>query len=114
MGPVVSIEETELFNPIPKVFSLSQNWPNPTTGLTTIRYGLPKEVSPQDSYVDIRIYDISGRVVRRLVNGFQPAGYYTINWDGKDDEGKSLPSGMYFYHLESDGYTAARVLVLMR
>ena len=110
MIPVVGIDESQLSHSLlPSVYSLSQNYPNPTTGLTSIRYGLPN-----DSYVDIRIYDISGRVVRTLVAATQPASYYIINWDGKDDEGKILPAGIYFLQLESNSYRAVKGLTLIR
>ncbi|MDI6839685.1 MAG: hypothetical protein QMD71_02330 [bacterium] len=75
MIPIVGLDESQLLHSLlPSVYSLSQNYPNLTTGLTSIRYGLPN-----DSYVDIRIYDITGRVVRRLASAMQLAGYYTIN-----------------------------------
>lgn len=74
----------------PKEYSLSQNYPNPFNPGTVIRYGLPEQ-----SKVKLRIYDMLGRSVATLVNGEQEARYYEVGW------GVGVPSGIYFYRLES-------------
>lgn len=81
----------------PATYSLSENYPNPFNPATTIRYGLPEQSS-----VTILIYDLSGRLVRELVNTDIDAGYHTVEFDGS-----TLPSGIYLYRmnvrsLESD------------
>jgi len=83
---------------IPIKYDLSQNYPNPFNPTTKINYDLPK-----DGKVSIKLFDISGREVATLVNEVQPAGYYTINFNGSN-----LSSGAYFYRIsaESDGQSA--------
>jgi hypothetical protein len=78
-------------NEIPKVYSLLQNYPNPFNPSTTISYEIPK-----NSFVTLRIYDVLGRVVAKLVDNLQPANKYSIVWSPA-----GLSSGIYFYQLEA-------------
>jgi hypothetical protein len=78
---------------IPSKFNISQNYPNPFNPVTKIDYELPF-----DSKVNIRIYDISGREIQKLVNEQKPAGFYTVNLNAEN-----LASGMYFYRIEANG-----------
>ncbi len=89
---------------IPKVFSLSQNYPNPFNPVTTIRYGLPEEV-----YIELSIYNISGQQVAILVNEMQQAGYHQVSWDGK-----GVASGIYFYRIQAGQFTQTRKMILLR
>jgi hypothetical protein len=93
----------------PRVFSLNQNAPNPFISNTTFRYGLP--VSTQ---VNIKIYDIAGRLVKSLVNEKKKAGYYTINWKGKDSNNRKVSSGIYFYRIKAGNYEKTRKMVFFR
>jgi flagellar hook assembly protein FlgD len=68
----------------------------------------------QAGRVSLTVYDVQGRLVRRLVNGTRPAGRYEARWDGKDGSGRSIASGVYFYHLEASRSTATRQMVLLR
>ena len=77
---------------IPDEFVLYSNYPNPFNPTTKIDYGLPEV-----SNVKLVIYDILGREVTTLVNGFQDAGYKSITWYGTDAFGKNVGAGMYFY-----------------
>ncbi len=95
---------------------LRQNYPNPFNPSTVIRYQLSA-----DSRVTLRIYDELGREVRGLVEGVKSAGYHAVTWDGKNDGGRALPSGVYFYRLEArplpgNGgvYSQTRKMVLLR
>jgi hypothetical protein len=90
-------------------FSLAQNAPNPFAGGTTIRYTLPAE-----GRVQLRIFDVTGRLIRTLVNGPAKAGQNRVVWDGRDHEGHKLSSGVYFYRLESGTETATRKVLLLR
>ncbi|MEX2117587.1 MAG: FlgD immunoglobulin-like domain containing protein, partial [Bacteroidota bacterium] len=81
---------------IPTVFGLDQNYPNPFNPTTMIRFQLPTAGS-----VTIAIYDMLGREIRQLVNGDQPAGYYSIVWDGKTASGSPASSGVYFYRISA-------------
>jgi photosystem II stability/assembly factor-like uncharacterized protein len=77
-------------------FQLLQNFPNPFNPTTTIKYTLPTE-----SKVDLIIYDIMGREVRTLVNGYNGIGYKEVIWDGKNNEGQQVSSGIYFCRLKA-------------
>ncbi|MCC6865439.1 MAG: choice-of-anchor B family protein [Ignavibacteria bacterium] len=90
---------------IPEKFSLKQNYPNPFNPSTTIKYNLPKE-----TYVTIKVFDITGRQVALLADELKQAGSYSINYDA----GK-LSSGIYFYNLHtSNGFSETKKMVLTK
>jgi len=76
--------------PIPKIFNLHQNYPNPFNPTTQISFNLEK-----DANVTLTVFDIQGKQIVQLVNGFKTAGFYNVNFEGKD-----LPSGIYFYKIK--------------
>ncbi len=78
-------------------FRISQNYPNPFNPETTIEYALDK---PEN--VKLTIFSLYGQMVRTLVSGVQPAGTHAVRWDGKDERGKPVSSGTYFYQLQSE------------
>jgi hypothetical protein len=94
---------------IPDEYSLAQNYPNPFNPSTTIRYGLPKE-----GHVTLKIYNLTGQEVRTLVDDFQSAGLRTITWDGKDNLGQQVPSGVYLYRIVARDYNQTRRMILMK
>ncbi len=94
---------------IPVVFSLDQNYPNPFNPETQIKYSLP-----QDGKVKLVIFNIIGERVITLVDEFQAAGYKTVRWDGRDERGKEVASGIYFYDLIIDEFRDVRKMVLMK
>jgi flagellar hook assembly protein FlgD len=89
--------------------ALFQNAPNPFRQLTAISYQLSAP-----SHTSLKIYDLSGRLVRTLVDGEKEAGYYTANWDRKDFRGRELSNGVYFYRLVSGEYAETRKMVLLK
>jgi len=99
----------------PRKFSLSQNYPNPFNPSTTIRYELP-----DPSNVTILIYDILGREVIQLVNEEQSFGKYQIIWNGKDNKGNDVASGLYLYRMVAnvvkgnEQYLMTRKLLLLK
>jgi len=95
----------------PNDFSLFQNYPNPFNSITTIKYSIPPGKSSY--HVTLKIYDIRGRLVTTLVNQNQSAGMYSVNWDGSDDIGNHVSSGVYFYSLEAEGYKSNRKILLI-
>jgi hypothetical protein len=90
-------------------FGLFQNYPNPFNPMTSIVFSLDRASS-----VSLRVFDVSGRLVRTLAEGPYAAGRHTVSWDGRDSSGKLAASGVYSYVLESDRKSAARKMVLLR
>ncbi len=88
--PSVGVADEEM----PSDYSLSQNYPNPFNPNTEIRFSIPAS-----GYVELKIYDILGREINSLVNKNFAAGSYSINWDGRDNAGNSVPTGMYVYRI---------------
>ncbi len=89
--------------------SLRQNTPNPFNPETVIRYSVA-----QSGPVAIRVYNVSGALVRTLVNRVQTAGDHVERWNGTDDRGHPLPSGAYFYRLEAAGFVESKKLILLK
>jgi len=101
---------------IPKEFALFQNTPNPFMSTTTIGYAIPlgdAKSKTQKARCQLRIYDASGRVVKTLVDKPQGPGYYRVEWDGRDENGRILPSGTYFYRLECNKFKETKKLILL-
>jgi hypothetical protein len=99
---------------IPTSYRLLQNYPNPFNPETWIPYDLP-----QTTDVVIKIYDISGKIIRRLDLGTKPAGRYltkteAVYWDGRNEQGESVASGVYYYQLQAGTYSAIKKLVVLK
>ena len=92
-GSALAIDPDDL---IPDVFALHQNYPNPFNPVTTLRYDLP-----ENSHVNIMIYDIMGREVRSLVNNQQNAGFKSVLWDATNESGQPVSAGMYIYRISA-------------
>ena len=88
---------------------LDQNVPNPFNPTTTIRYAIAG-----DNQVSLAIYDVTGRKVRTLVNERQRADVYRVNWDGINDRGQRVASGVYFYKLAAGKFTQTKKMVLLK
>lgn len=97
-------------NSIPKAFALYQNAPNPFNPMTTIRYDVPTG----GGKVTLRVYDVSGRLMKALVDEVQSAGQKSARWDGKNERGESVASGIYFYRMEVPGFVLTKKMVLLR
>lgn len=94
---------------IPEKFSLMQNYPNPFNAATVIRYSLPRE-----SKVSIKIYNILGRLVAKLVDGTKPAGLHEVVWDGTNRKGEKVSSGIYFYRIQTEDFDQVKKMVLLK
>ncbi len=94
---------------IPKVFSCSQNYPNPFATSTIIKYGLPKDVA-----VQLDIYNLIGQRIQTLVNAKQSAGYKQVSWDGKTSVGTQAPRGIYFYTFKAGDFEKKRKMILLK
>jgi len=96
--------------PSPAAFNLYGVYPNPVIGRTAIRYGLPEPAA-----VRLRVYDVSGRLVRALVDGkTQIPGNHEIVWDSRDGQGRAVSSGIYFYRLEAGPFRGTGRVVVLR
>ena len=96
---------------IPKVFALSKNYPNPFNPTTRFTVDVPRV-----SQVEVSVYDILGRKIATLWNGEQSAGYHTMEWDGRDGQGLTAPTGMYFIRMSapSEQFSAVQKVMLMK
>lgn len=96
-------------NLIPEKVVLMQNYPNPFNPVTKIRYGLPHA-----EIVEITIYSLNGQKLRTLVSGEKTAGFHTVEWNGTNDSGEKVASGMYIYRIRAGAFSKARKLILMK
>lgn len=96
---------------LPKTFSLAASYPNPFNPSTTISFTIPQR---QSAHVNLTIFDTRGAVVKTLVDGQREAGDYSVFWDGGDNRGNRVSSGVYFYRLQAGDYTAVRKMVLLK
>jgi len=94
---------------IPDKFIIKQNFPNPFNPLTTISFKIPLE-----SIVSLTIYDIQGKVVRKLVHRSRLVGSHNMVWDATNDKGLAVSAGMYFYRLEFDDVVKTMKMLLVK
>jgi hypothetical protein len=94
---------------LPSASLLYQNYPNPFNPITQIRYDLNK-----NCHVELAVYDVTGRKVAVLVDGLQESGQRTVTWNGQDQTGNRVTSGVYFYRLIAGEYASTRKMVLLR
>lgn len=94
---------------VPQAFALSQNFPNPFNSSTVIRFALPSL-----GEVELAVFNLAGQQVATLAEGRREAGAYAVNWDGRDERGKELASGLYLYRLQAGGWGETRKLLLLR
>jgi hypothetical protein len=104
---VVGVDENEVS--IPVEYALEQNYPNPFNPETNIEFSLPKE---QD--VSVSVFNLLGQQVRTLVNSRMAAGNHTVRWDGKNDNGANVPSGIYFYKMYTPEFSKTNKMVMVR
>ncbi len=94
---------------VPKEFALEQNYPNPFNPTTTIKYEVPAAAK-----VVIKVYNMLGQEVRTLVNENKNVGKFGVNWDGKNNLGTQVASGVYLYRLEAGNFVKARKMLLIK
>jgi len=104
-----AVEDEDEITQRPSEFKLYQNYPNPFNPETKIEYTLKKT-----GHVTLHIYNVLGEKVKTLLDQDQPAGFYQINWDGKNDNGKPISSGIYLYKLEVNGFSEAKRMLLLK
>jgi len=109
IGQIITGVEDENSIDIPKEYALSQNYPNPFNPVTNIKYQLP-----ESGNVTLKIYDILGREVITLVREKQKAGYYDVQWNGKDRYGMDVSSGVYLYVIKIEKFVKSRKMILVQ
>ncbi len=93
----------------PKQFALRPNYPNPFNPTTSIRFDVASR-----SHVTLRVYDVSGALVRTLADESMDAGSHVIEWNGRNDQGNPASSGVYFYRLTAPGFSDVRKMTLIK
>ena len=94
---------------LPETFAVAQNVPNPFNPETAIAYALPRQTE-----VVLKIYNLLGQEVRRLVDGVMPAGYHRVVWDGRDAYGRRVSSGVYIYRLVAGDFLATHKMLVLK
>jgi len=103
--------DQETITAVPKAYNLHQNYPNPFNPTTTIRYSLPEA-----SEIKLIVYNMNGQEIKTLATGKVAAGSHSIVWDGRDNAGHAVPSGVYFYKLsvESQQWQSMKKMILLK
>jgi hypothetical protein len=104
--PPAGLKETE---PPPPTYRLGQNRPNPFDAATTIVFDVPRA-----SLVSLKVYDVSGQLVKTLVAGMHPAGSYSLRWAAEDDAGNRVAPGIYFVRIETAGFSDTKKMILLQ
>lgn len=107
-------ETMSLYVPVSRA-ELGQNYPNPFNPTTRIEYWVPEGMKAGErANVSVTVYDVRGARVRSLVSGTKNAGHYVAQWDGRDDRGTPVSSGLYFYRMTVAGFSGTRKMVLLK
>ena len=106
---VSSDEKIDLISLIPGNFTLYQNYPNPFNPATTITFDLPKDVR-----VRLEIFDVAGRLICTLIDEPKEAGSHQVVWNGQDDTGNTVASGLYIYRLQAGDFVQSRKMLFMK
>ena len=107
--PTVGVETRNESRIIPENFSLNQNYPNPFNPETTIEYGLPRA-----SHIEIIIFNLQGKKIATVIKNYQAAGFHQVEWDGNDEHGLPVTSGVYLYQLKAGDFTSVKKMLLLR
>jgi len=108
--PVIYLEkENSDFITLPETFALLGNTPNPFNAVTSVNFSIPV-----DSDVELSIHDINGKMVNRIYSGNVAAGNHSMIWNGKDDSGIDMPTGVYFINLEAGDFKATSRMMLVK
>lgn len=109
VGSPSDVDNNDAGSTLPGSFELQQNYPNPFNPTTTIEFALPTATD-----VEIWVYNVTGQRVRTLVNRTMPAGYHEIAWDGTNDGGEQVGSGVYFYRIEAGDFVQSKKMMLLK
>jgi hypothetical protein len=104
-----TIESEEATPDLPTRFEVHQNYPNPFNPYTTIEYALTEE-----AHVMVEVFNVLGQRIRLLVNETQPAQDHEVVWDGTDDGGQRVSSGLYFYRVTAGNFMDKKKMLLLK
>lgn len=107
-SPPVEVED-EWRVPLPVRYTLKQNFPNPFNATTVIEFSLPRP-----ECVALRIFNVLGQHIKTLTNDMLQPGTYRLFWDGTDDKGDAMSSGVYFYQFKTGSYVQLNKMILLR
>lgn len=94
---------------LPTEIALKQNYPNPFNPETNIEFQLPTATN-----VTLEVFNLLGQKVTTLVSGYRDAGYHTVRWNGTNDSGELVPSGVYFYRMTADDFVKTNKMIMLR
>ena len=100
---------TAQLNTLPTVFELSQNYPNPFNPTTTLKFALPEAAK-----TTLMIYNVTGQLVKTVVDNNLEAGYYNMIWDATNNNGQRVSSGVYFYRINAGSFKEVKKMILMK
>ena len=98
----------------PRRYFLSQNFPNPFNGSTTITYAVPMREDGQGAYIHLGVYNMLGQEIRCLVDEMVSPGFYSVEWDGTDLHGKFAGAGIYFYKLVAEDFELMKRMIYLK
>lgn len=108
-GGIVALDSRVAGISLPTEFTLSQNVPNPFNPTTRVSFALPTA-----SRVNLSIYNVLGQQVKTLVDDNMPAGYQDVTWDGRDSNGHTVASGVYFYKLRAGNFVDTKKMLMLK
>ncbi|NLI16700.1 MAG: T9SS type A sorting domain-containing protein [candidate division Zixibacteria bacterium] len=94
---------------LPSAIALNQNYPNPFNPETNIEFALPK-----GGNVSIEVFNVLGQKVKTLISEYKDAGTYSVRWDGTNNNGMAVPSGVYFYRMVTEGFSQTNKMIMLR
>jgi hypothetical protein len=97
---------------LPRAFAMSQNFPNPFNPSTVISYTIPEQ--SEQIAVKLNVFNIRGQLLRTLVDEIQGPGIFTVEWDGVDNTGRKVASGVYFYRITAGNFVSMRKMVMLK
>ncbi len=109
-GTVTSVDAVK---PLPPQYALNENYPNPFNPTTTIRYDIP-ELKKKSTQVTLEIFNVKGQLIRILVNKKQRPGHHSVDWDGRNDAGNIVASGVYVYRIQAQNFVSSHKMTFIK
>ena len=109
----ITTDALDIESPIVKT-ELIGNYPNPLNPTTTIEFSLSFGAGRDEGHVSIDIFNIKGQKVKTLVNDIYKAGTHKVVWNGDDNHGRNVSSGIYLYRMDTEKYTSTKKMILMK